>query len=339
MKEQLRQIEAEAAKAIEAAATLGELEGARLRFLGKKGELTSILRGMSALSAEERPAAGQLVNAAREGIERRLEAAKGALAQQALERRLADEAIDITLPGRSGRLGHKHPITLASEQICEVFLGMGFQIAEGPEIEYDHYNFEMLNIPKGHPVRDTHDTYYIDDNIVLRTHTSPVQVRTMLSQPLPIRIICPGRTYRSDTADATHSPVFHQAEGLVVDRGVTMGDLIGTLQLFAEKVFGESTKIRLRPSYFPFTEPSAEVDVTCWVCGGRGCRVCKGEGYVELLGAGMVNPKVLSMCGIDPDIYSGFAFGVGIERTATCKYGIDSLKLLFDNDIRFLRQF
>jgi phenylalanyl-tRNA synthetase alpha chain len=339
MREQLKRIESAADEAIAAITTLKGIEDARLRFLGKKGELTAVLRGMSSLGAGERPAVGQLVNDARDRIERRLSDVRSAVYEMELKRKLADEAIDVTLPGRRAGLGHKHPITLVTERICEVFLGMGYGIAEGPEIEFDHYNFELLNIPHGHPVRDTHDTYYVNSNVVLRTHTSPVQVRTMLSRSLPIKIVCPGRTYRSDTADATHSPVFHQVEGLVVDRGVAMGDLIGTLQVFAGHMFGEDTKIRLRPSYFPFTEPSAEVDVTCWVCGGKGCRVCKNEGFVELLGAGMVNPKVLAMCGIDPDAYSGFAFGVGVERTASCKFNIDSLKLLYENDVRFLRQF
>jgi phenylalanyl-tRNA synthetase alpha chain len=339
MKERLQRIEAEALAQVARAASLKDLEDARLAYLGKKGELTAVLRGMGQLPPEERPAAGQLVNEARARIEAALADAQSGLSARLLAARLRDEAVDVTLPGARRGLGHRHPLTLVTEQISEVFLGLGYQIAEGPDIEFDRYNFELLNIPKGHPARDVQDTFYIDENVLLRTHTSPVQVRTMLTRGLPIRIICPGRVYRSDTADATHSPVFHQIEGLVVDRGVTMGDLIGTLQTFAAKTFGEKTKIRLRPHHFQFTEPSAEVDVTCWECGGKGCRVCKNEGFVEILGCGMVNPKVLSMCGIDPDVYSGFAFGLGIERVATCKYNINSLRLLYENDIRFLRQF
>ncbi|MDR3121452.1 MAG: phenylalanine--tRNA ligase subunit alpha [Clostridiales bacterium] len=339
MKERLVQIESDAERAIAQSANLRDIEEARLRFWGKKGELTAVLRGMAALTPEERPAAGQLVNEARARIEARLSEAEARLTRLALEQKIAAETLDITLPGKRRSPGHKHPITLATEAICETFLGMGYQIAEGPEIEIDHFNFELLNIPKDHPARDTQDTFYIDDDVVLRTHTSPVQVRTMLTRPLPIKIICPGRVYRVDTADATHSPVFHQIEGLVVDRGITMGDLVGALSTFAKNIFGEDTKIRLRPHHFQFTEPSAEVDVTCWECGGKGCRLCKNEGFIELLGAGVVNPKVLKMCGIDPEVYSGFAFGLGIERVATCKYNINSMRLLYENDIRFLRQF
>ena len=338
MKERLEQIKNEAAEALAGAKTSHDLEAVRLRFLGKKGEMTTVLRSMSSLTQDERPAIGRLVNATRETIESLFAQAENALAAKALEERIARESLDITLPGRSLEVGHKHPITLATEAISEVFLGMGYEIAEGPDIELDMFNFELLNIPKGHPARDVQDSFYINDNVVLRTHTSPVQVRTMLTRELPIRIICPGRTFRVDEADATHSPVFYQIEGLVVDTGITMGDLIGTLKIMAESIFGADTQIRLRPHHFQFTEPSAEVDVTCWECGGKGCRVCKYEGFVELLGAGIVNPKVLSMCGIDPDIYSGFAFGLGIERVALCKYNINSMRLLYENDIRFLRQ-
>jgi len=339
MKEKLEQLEINANSLIVNAKSLKELEDVRLKMLGKKGELTSVLRGMASLSSEERPKVGQMVNDLRSRIEEKLSDAENIFANEALNRKLEEEALDITLPGKSRLLGHKHPITLTIESLSEIFLGMGYQIAEGPDIELDRNNFELLNIPKGHPARDVQDTFYIDDDIVLRTHTSPVQVRVMQSQSLPIRVICPGRVYRSDTADATHSPVFHQLEGLVVDKGITMGDLIGTLQTVAAKIFGENTKVRLRPHHFQFTEPSAEVDVTCWECGGKGCRVCKNEGFVEILGAGMVNPRVLQMSGIDPEVYSGFAFGLGIERIASCKYNIDSLKPLFENDIRFLSQF
>ncbi|MCL2058953.1 MAG: phenylalanine--tRNA ligase subunit alpha [Oscillospiraceae bacterium] len=338
MKERLEQIEKEASEALAAVVAAKDLEAIRLRFLGRKGELTAVLRGMLSLSPEERPAAGLLVNEARGRVEGLFAKVESVLAAKALEERIASETLDITLPGLRPAIGRRHPITLATDAISEVFLGMGYEIAEGPDIELDRFNFEMLNIPKGHPARDVQDSFFIDDNIVLRTHTSPVQVRAMLTRELPIRIICPGRTFRIDELDATHSPVFYQIEGLVVDVGVTMGDLIGTLKIFAESVFGKDTQIRLRPHHFQFTEPSAEVDVTCWECGGKGCRVCKFEGFVELLGAGMVNPKVLSMCGVDPDVYSGFAFGLGIERVALCKYNISSLRLLYENDIRFLQQ-
>ena len=338
MKERLEQIWKEAAEAVSRVMSVRELDEVRLRFLGKKGEMTAVLRGMASIPNDERPAIGRLVNETREGIEGLLAQAGKLMSRKALEARIKMESVDITLPGRQPAHGHKHPITLVTEEISEVFLGMGYEIAEGPEIELDLFNFELLNIPKGHPARDVQDSFFIDENIVLRTHTSPVQVRTMLSGKPPIRIICPGKTYRIDEMDATHSPVFHQVEGLVVDRGVTMGDLIGTLKVFAESVFGKDTKIRLRPHHFQFTEPSAEVDVSCWECGGAGCRICKNEGFIELLGAGMVNPKVLSMCGIDPDVYSGFAFGMGLERVAMCKYNISSMRWLFENDIRFLNQ-
>ena len=338
MKERLERIIQEAAASIKDAVSLKGLEDVRLRFLGKKGEMTAVLRGMSALSSDERPLIGRLVNESRAKIEELFAQAEAMLSRKALEERIADEYLDITLPGKRAALGHRHPITLVADEICDIFLGMGYTIAEGPEIELDLFNFELLNIPKGHPARDVQDSFFIDDNVVLRTHTSPVQVRTMLTGGPPIRVICPGRTYRIDEMDATHSPVFHQIEGLAVDKGVTMGDLIGTLKVMAESLFGSDTRIRLRPHHFQFTEPSAEVDVSCWECGGKGCRVCKNEGFIELLGAGMVNPKVLSMCGIDPIVYSGFAFGLGIDRVAMCKYNINSMRLLFENDIRFLNR-
>ena len=339
MRELLERMEREVAAALSGVKAPKALEDIKQRFMGKKGEFTSVLRGMLSLPREERPAIGKLVNETRERIEALFASVEAALSGKALSEKIASESLDITLPGVRPELGHKHPITIATEAICEVFLGLGYEIAEGPDIELDLFNFEMLNIPKGHPARDTQDSFFVDGNIVLRTHTSPVQVRTMLARELPIRIICPGRAYRIDEADATHSPVFYQVEALVVDKGVTMGDLIGTLQVLAEKVIGKDTKIRLRPHHFQFTEPSAEVDVTCWECGGKGCRMCKNEGYVELLGAGMVNPRVLEMCGIDACEYSGFAFGLGIERIAMCMLGIGSMRLLYENDIRMLRQF
>jgi phenylalanyl-tRNA synthetase alpha chain len=264
---------------------------------------------------------------------------KDELVKKQRSSQLDKEVIDITMPGKRRVLGKRHPLSTVLDEIKNVFIGMGYTIAEGPEIEYSYYNFEALNIPEGHPARDTQDTFYINEKILLRTQTSPVQIRTMENMKPPIKIICPGRVYRSDNVDATHSPIFHQVEGLVVDKGVTMGDLIGTLQVFAKSLFGENTKIRLRPHHFPFTEPSAEVDVSCWTCGGKGCKVCKNEGWIEILGAGMVHPKVLKVCGIDPEIYSGFAFGLGAERTAMGRFSIDDLRLLYENDLRFLKQF
>ncbi len=315
------------------------LEDARVRYLGKKGELTALLRGMGKLSPEERPAVGQLANEVRAAIEEKLAERKEALKKAALEKRLAEEKLDVTAPGKRPAVGERHPLAKVEEELCSIFTSMGFDIVEGPEVEYDRYNFEMLNIPKNHPARDTQDTFYITENILLRSQTSPVQVRVMEKTAPPIRIISPGRVYRSDAVDATHSPVFHQLEGLVVDKGITMGDLKGMLEYFAKQLFGEETRLRLRPHHFPFTEPSAEVDVSCFVCGGKGCRVCKGEGWIEILGAGMVHPNVLRGCGIDPEVYSGFAFGMGIERIVMRKYNIDDMRLLYENDLRFLRQF
>ncbi len=339
MKEQLYDIKRRATEELSKISTIQDLDAVRIRFLGKKGELTSVLRGMGALSPEERPVIGQLANEIRTFIEERIDEVKKELGEKELERKLRSEYIDVTMPGRRRYLGKKHPLTLVLDEIKEVFIGMGFEIAEGPEIELDYYNFEALNTPKNHPARDVQDTFYITDEILLRTQTSPVQVRVMENRRPPIRIICPGRVYRSDAVDATHSPIFHQVEGLVVDKGVTMGDLIGTLKVFARSLFGEKTEIRLRPHHFPFTEPSAEVDVSCWACGGSGCRVCKGEGWIEILGAGMVHPRVLEMCSIDPEVYSGFAFGLGVERTAMGRFNIDDMRLLYENDIRFLSQF
>jgi len=339
MREQLNNIRVQAEKELSAAESIQELENIRVKYLGKKGELTSVLRGMGALSAEERPIIGQIANEVRQVLEDKIEELKKKLLDKERELKLAQEVIDVTIPGKRRVLGKKHPLTIVLDEIKEVFIGMGYEIAEGPEIEKDYYNFEALNIPKNHPARDVQDTFYINENILLRTQTSPVQIRVMENKKPPIKIICPGRVYRSDAVDATHSPIFHQVEGLVVDKGVTMGDLVGTLKLFAKSLFGEKTDIRLRPHHFPFTEPSAEVDVSCWNCGGKGCRVCKNEGWIEILGAGMVHPKVLEVCGIDPEVYSGFAFGLGVERTAMGRFNIDDLRLLYENDLRFLKQF
>jgi phenylalanyl-tRNA synthetase alpha chain len=339
MKEQLENIKAQAEKELSSIQSIPELENIRVKYLGKKGELTSVLRGMGALSPEERPVIGQLANEVRTFLEEKITLKDKELLKKERALKLEKEVIDVTIPGKRKHLGKKHPLTIVMDEMKEIFIGMGYEIAEGPEIELDYYNFEALNIPKGHPARDTQDSFYINDNIVLRSQTSPVQIRVMENKKPPIKIISPGRVYRSDAVDATHSPVFHQFEGLVVDKGVTMGDLIGTLQVFAKSLFGENTKIRLRPHHFPFTEPSAEVDVSCWSCGGTGCRICKNEGWIEVLGAGMVHPKVLEICGIDPEVYSGFAFGIGIERTTMGRFNIDDLRLMFENDVRFLKQF
>lgn len=339
MKEKLGSIKQTASELLSQAQTLDTLEELRVRYLGKKGELTAVLKGMGALSKEERPVIGALANEVRSYIEQELEEKKKELSEKLMEEKLKNEVIDVTLPGRKNELGRLHPLTRVLDELKDIFIGLGFKIAEGPEVEYDYYNFEALNIPKNHPARDTQDTFYIEDNIVLRTQTSPMQVRVMEKQKPPIRIIAPGRVYRSDAQDATHSPVFHQVEGLVIDKGVTMADLKGTLEAFIKALYGESARVRFRPHHFPFTEPSAEMDVSCFVCGGEGCRVCKGEGFIEILGCGMVHPKVLANCGIDPEVYSGFAFGVGLERIAMGRYNIDDLRLFFENDLRFLRQF
>lgn len=339
MKEKLTKIKSMAEEALESAKSAEALEELRIRFLGKKGELTSVMKGMGALSPEERPRIGQLANEVRDFIGSELEKQKTKILEAAQEQKIKDETIDVTIPGKSCTCGGKHPLTLALEDLEDIFIGMGFSIAEGPEVELDYYNFEALNIPKDHPARDTQDTFYINDNVVLRTQTSPVQVRTMEIQKPPIRVISPGRVYRSDAVDATHSPVFHQVEGLVIDKGITMADLKGTLELFAKKLYGENTKLRFRPHHFPFTEPSAEVDISCFNCGGEGCRICKGEGWIEILGCGMVHPKVLKNCGIDPDVYSGFAFGIGLERVTQFRYDVTDMRLYYENDVRFLDQF
>ncbi len=336
MKELLKQIREKAIAEIESSDRLEEI---RIQYLGKKGELTAVLRGMGKVSPEERPLIGQLANEVRAEIEAALAKKEEEKAKKELENRLLSEKIDVTVPGTPYTAGHRHPLAQTEELLRDIFIGMGFSIAEGPEVEYDYYNFEALNLPKNHPARDTQDTFYITDNILLRSQTSPVQARVMEQTQPPIRIISPGRVYRADPADATHSPIFHQVEGLVVDKGITMGDLKGILELFAKKMFGPETKIRFRPHHFPFTEPSAEVDVSCFVCGGKGCRLCKGEGWMEILGAGMVHPFVLSNCGIDPNVYSGFAFGMGVERITMARLGIDDLRLMYENDVRFLHQF
>lgn len=341
MKDEINRVMTEALEGIGQARSLKDMEELRISIFGKKGSMTQILKGMGALSPEERPVMGQLANDARAAIEARFEAVAGALKIKDMEARLSAEAIDVTLPGKVPAAGGRHPMTLITEDLCRTFLGMGFVIAEGPEIETDYHNFVALNTPAHHPARDEQDTFYMDGDggFLLRTHTSPVQVRVMESQKPPIRVICPGKVYRSDDVDALHSPVFHQMEGLVVDKGVTLGDLKGTLTVFVKEMFGSSVKYRFRPHFFPFTEPSGEMDVGCFACGGAGCRVCKGDGWIELLGCGMVHPKVLAMSGIDPAVYSGFAFGMGLDRVAMQRYGITDMRLLFENDVRFLKQF
>ncbi|HIT86399.1 MAG TPA: phenylalanine--tRNA ligase subunit alpha [Candidatus Coprocola pullicola] len=339
MKEKLKEIHDRAISTLKEISQIKELEETKVKLLGKKGELTAVLKEMGKLSAEERPILGQMANEVRQDIESKLEEVKKRLLAAEQEMKLKAETIDVTMPGRTCSCGHKHPMSIVIDEISDIFIGMGYEIAEGPDVEKDYYNFEALNIPADHPAKDEQDTFYINADILLRTQTSPVQVRTMEKGKLPIRVICPGAVYRSDEVDATHSPVFHQLEGLVVDKGITMGDLKGALAVFAKELFGENVKVRFRPHHFPFTEPSAEMDVSCFACGGKGCRVCKGEGYIELLGCGMVHPKVLKMSGIDPEEYSGFAFGMGLERVAMQRYGITDLRLLFENDMKFLKQF
>ncbi len=339
MKEALEKIEQSAKQALSTAADAKVLEEIRVKYLGKKGEITAILKQMGKLSAEERPKMGQLANKVRADIEEALLQAQASIKAKMREQSLKNETLDVTLPGNKKSLGQLHPLNIVMSEIEEVFMGMGFDIVEGPEVETDHYCFEALNMPKDHPARDTQDTFYIDENTVLRTQTSSVQIRTMEKTKPPIRIISPGRVYRSDTADATHTPIFHQIEGLVIDKGVTMSDLVGTLDMLMKRLYGDDCKIRLRPHHFPYTEPSAEVDIMCFNCGGKGCSMCKQEGFVELLGAGMVHPKVLEGCGIDPEVYSGFAFGLGLERLTMGRFNINDLRLLYDNDLRFLKQF
>ena len=339
MKEKIEEIKKQSIKEIENCTTQKELNELKVKYLGKKGELTTVLRGMGALAPEERPIIGSLVNQVRDKLNELFTEKEETFKKKELEKRLLTEKIDITEPSKKIELGSLHPITQIIKEVEEIFLGMGYKIADGPEVEKAIYNFDKLNTPPDHPARDIQDTFYITDDVVLRSQTSPVQARVMENQEPPIKIICPGAVYRSDSVDATHSPVFHQIEGLVVDKNISMTDLKGTLEMFAKKCLGENTKIRFRPHHFPFTEPSAEADVSCFVCGGKGCRVCKGEGWIELLGCGMVHPNVFKNCGIDPDVYTGFAFGFGVERIAMAKFGIEDMRLLYENDVRFLKQF
>ena len=339
MKDQLEAMRKQALAAIASAKDAADIEALRVRFLGKKGELTGVLKQMGKLSADLRPVIGQLANEVRETIDSEIRGAAEKLREHALAARLESETIDVSMPGTLPAVGHKHPMSIVLDETRDIFLGMGFQIAEGPEVELDYYNFEALNLPKDHPARDTQDTFYISENVLLRTQTSPVQVRYMEQHKPPLRIISPGRVYRSDAADATHSPIFHQIEGLVVDRGITMGDLKGTLEVFAKRLYGEDAVVRFRPHHFPFTEPSAEMDIMCFNCQGKGCRLCKDEGWIEVLGAGMVHPKVLENCGIDSTVYSGYAFGIGLERITMRRYAIKDIRLFYENDMRFLKQF
>ena len=339
MKEQLQAISTAAKEAVNSCANENEIENLRVKYLGKKGELTSILKQMGSLSPEERPKMGALVNQAKQELEELIAAKKDELKAAATEQKLKDETIDITMPAKEVKPGKLHPLNTVLDDMIDIFQSMGFDIVDGPEVETDHYNFECLNVPADHPARDMQDTFYLAENLLLRTQTSAAQIRTMETRKPPIRVICPGRVFRADEVDATHSPVFHQIEGLVVDKGVTMCDLKGVLEQFAQEIYGNDTKVKFRPSFFPFTEPSVEVDVTCSECGGKGCRVCKGSGWIEILGAGMVHPNVLKSCGIDPEEYSGFAFGIGLDRLTTTRYKISDIRLLFENDKRFLGQF
>lgn len=338
MRDKLTELRDRAVAELATAGTEELLQEIRVRYLGRKGELTSVMKGIGALAAEEKPVIGQVINAVRDELEERLAAAISAVRNRLKAERLAGERLDVTMPGRRRSIGTRHPVTLVIEEISEIFAGLGFQVAEGPEVELDFYNFEALNFPKDHPARDMQDTFFIGDNILLRTHTSPVQIRTMLKHAPPVRVISPGTVYRCDS-DATHSPMFHQIEGFMVDKGITFGDLKGVLTIFVNQLFGRGTGVRLRPSFFPFTEPSAEVDIACVICRGKGCRVCKNTGWLEILGAGMVDPEVFRHVQYDPESVTGFAFGMGIERIAMLKYGISDMRLLFENDLRFLRQF
>lgn len=338
MKEKLEALLADAVAELSQVGTEDGLQELRVKYLGKKGVLTAVMKGLGALSPEERPVIGQVVNTVKGELEAKIESAGLQIREAIKAEKLRSERVDVTLPGRRRPIGTRHPITLVIEEITAIFAGLGFLVAEGPEIEHDFYNFEALNFPKDHPARDMQDTFFISDTVLLRTHTSPVQIRTMLKQAPPVRIIAPGTVYRCDS-DATHSPMFHQIEGLMVDKGVTFGDLKGILTIFINQLFGQGTGVRLRPSFFPFTEPSAEVDIACVICKGKGCRVCKNTGWLEILGAGMVDPEVYRHVNYDSEIYSGFAFGMGIERIAMLKYGISDMRLLFENDLRFLKQF
>ncbi|MGG7058624.1 phenylalanine--tRNA ligase subunit alpha [Clostridium tertium] len=339
MQEKLMSIKENAFNELTSADSSSKLEEIRVKYLGKKGELTTILRSMGGLSKEERPVVGKLVNEVKKEVEDKIEEKLNAIKEKEKNDKLASEIIDISMPGKKNMIGKRHPLDLTLESMKDIFISMGFTVEEGPEVELDYYNFEALNIPKNHPARSEQDTFYINDNLVLRTQTSPVQIRVMENQTPPIKMIGPGKVYRSDAVDATHSPIFYQMEGLVIDKGVTFADLKGTLELFAKKMFGDKVKTKFRPHHFPFTEPSAEMDATCFVCEGKGCRVCKGSGWIELLGCGMVHPQVLRNCGIDPEVYSGFAFGFGVDRMVMLKYGIDDIRLLYESDMRFLNQF
>ena len=337
MKDLINAVLTKGEESVKNATNEAEIEEIRVKVLGKKGELTQILKKLGTLSAEERPKMGQLANEVRAKLESAISEKTEQLKKEKLSKKLIEEKIDVTMPGKRQELGYRHPLTTVLDELKDIFIGMGFSIVEGPEVELDYYNFEALNLPKDHPARDTQDTFYITENILLRTQTSPVQVRVMEKTAPPLRIISPGRVFRSDEVDATHSPLFHQVEGLVVDKGVTMGDLKGTLEIFAKRLYGDDAVVRFRPHHFPFTEPSAEMDIQCFSCGGKGCRLCKNEGWIEILGCGMVHPKVLQNCGIDPEEYSGFAFGVGLERIAMRRYNIDDMRLLYENDMNFFK--
>ncbi len=339
MKEKLEALREQALRELEDLHTPKDLEEFRIRVMGKKGSLTEVLRGMGSLPADERPKVGQMVNQLRSELETALAQRETEIQEAIKAQRLQEETLDVTMPGKQPAIGGLHPLNIVLEDMIDIFQSMGFDVVDGPEVETDEYCFEKLNLPKDHPARDMQDTFYITENLLLRTQTSAAQARIMEQRKPPIRIICPGRVYRADEVDATHSPVFHQVEGLVVDKGITMCDLKGVLEQFAHEIYGPETKVKFRPSFFPFTEPSVEVDVTCSECGGKGCRVCKGSGWIEILGAGMVHPRVLAGCGIDPEEYSGFAFGIGLDRLTTTRYKISDIRLLFENDLRFLEQF
>lgn len=339
MKEQLEEMRRQALEELSSTHAVKDLEDFRVRFMGKKGAVTGLLRGMGALPAEDRPRMGQLVNQLRQELEDAVANKMQTLQAEKKAARLAAETLDVTMPGSKAKIGGLHPLSVVLEDIISIFQSMGFDVVDGPEVETDYYNFQALNVPEDHPARDMQDTFYLADKLLLRTQTSAAQARTMEERKPPIRIICPGRVYRADEVDATHSPVFHQIEGLVIDKGITMCDLKGVLEQFAHEIYGPETKVRFRPSFFPFTEPSVEVDVSCSECGGKGCRVCKGAGWIEILGAGMVHPRVLKMGGIDPEEFTGFAFGIGLDRLTTTRYKISDIRLLFENDQRFLEQF
>ncbi|GKX66095.1 phenylalanine--tRNA ligase subunit alpha [Inconstantimicrobium mannanitabidum] len=339
MQNKLMEIKELASKELEAVKNSSEIENLRVKYLGKKGELTGILRGMGSLSVDEKPIIGKLANEVRSNIEEKIDAITKKIKESEQKEKLSKEVIDISLPGKKKIIGKRHPLESTLKSIEDIFISMGFTIEEGPEVELDYYNFEALNIPKDHPARSEQDTFYINDNLVLRTQTSPVQIRVMEKQEPPIKMISPGKVFRSDAVDATHSPIFYQMEGLVIDKGITFADLKGTLELFVKKMFGENVQTKFRPHHFPFTEPSAEMDASCFVCGGKGCKVCKGSGWMEILGCGMVHPQVIKNCGLDPEVYSGFAFGFGIDRMVMLNYGIDDIRALYESDMRFLKQF